>query len=274
MYFSMLYMKMEKEYTENLQDLVDSFQMKNIDLIDLEKLSLCDRFDTKFLIRPDCILEIIAKNKHAFSVLNVLGNKLQIYDSYYFDTPDFRSYSEHLRAKRNRFKIRKRAYVESALSFLEIKHKDKSGRTQKLRKRIDDFSPEIHEEHHSFLTKHGYPIKNLEAQLRVRFYRLTLADEQSNERITVDFGLQFERKDHILTLPFLAFVELKHADRNRKSILLNALKSHQIRPESFSKYCLGMSLLEPEIKSNLYKEKLLKINKMKTKYGILSNTNL
>jgi hypothetical protein len=42
---------------------------------------------------------------------------------------------------------------------------------------------------------------------------------------------------------------------------LSALKKRLIRPESISKYCLGVALMTTE-KSNMFKEKIRRINKI------------
>jgi hypothetical protein len=44
------------------------------------------------------------------------------------------------------------------------------------------------------------------------------------------------------------------------------VKQRIIRPEGISKYCLGIALLFPEIKSNTFKEKILKIKKLEKAY--------
>jgi hypothetical protein len=43
---------------------------------------------------------------------------------------------------------------------------------------------------------------------------------------------------------------------------MQQLKARLIRPESISKYCIGVALVYPHIKSNSFKEKLLKIRKL------------
>lgn len=56
------------------------------------------------------------------------------YDSVYFDTPQLDSYLLAARGRRLRFKIRTRTYVDSSLSFMEVK--TGSGREATVNERI------------------------------------------------------------------------------------------------------------------------------------------
>jgi hypothetical protein len=46
------------------------------------------------------------------------------------------------------------------------------------------------------------------------------------------------------------------------------MKSRLMRPDGISKYCLGVAMLYPELKSNNFKEKILKIQKISQSYAI------
>jgi hypothetical protein len=48
----------------------------------------------------------------------------------------------------------------------------------------------------------------------------------------------------------------------RNSHLINTLTDFRIFPQGFSKYCIGRALAEDELKTNNFKERIIKINKI------------
>ena len=55
-------------------------------------------------------------------------------------------------------------------------------------------------------------------------------------------------------------VEVKQERFNRNSKIVKILKSIQQHPYSISKYCIGMISLYNDLKYNVFKKKLIKIN--------------
>ena len=101
----------------------------------------------------------------------------------------------------------------------------------------------------------------LELKLFNTFQRITLTNQI--ERVTIDFELEFSNENgSIGYLPELAIVEVKQSKFSINSDVVKVLKKHQIRPCSFSKYCIGSTLVYPNLKSNRFKSKLLLINKL------------
>jgi hypothetical protein len=47
----------------------------------------------------------------------------------------------------------------------------------------------------------------------------------------------------------------------------NTLKKKSIRPSGFSKYCVGLSLLNSDLRRNSLKDKYLLINKIENEYN-------
>jgi hypothetical protein len=86
-------------------------------------------------------------------------------------------------------------------------------------------------------------------------------DQALPERITIDCYLSFEMGENKLQIPDLVIIEAKQERQNRHSIFLSALKKRLIRPESMSKYCLGVALMTDQ-KSNMFKEKIRRIKKL------------
>ncbi|PLX20263.1 MAG: hypothetical protein C0597_04300, partial [Marinilabiliales bacterium] len=180
----------------------------------------------------------------------------------YYDTSYFRMYYEHQNGKLNRYKVRERRYEETNIEFLEIKFKSNKKRTLKSRitKSINDgiFSKKEIE----FLNyKSPFSSEELQVKLLNTFNRITLCND--TERITVDFNLKFEGINGTKSrLNSLAIIEVKQSKYSINSNIVKILKKHQIRPCSFSKYCIGATMVYPNLKSNSLKSKFLLINKL------------
>jgi hypothetical protein len=191
---------------------------------------------------------------------------LNRYQTLYFDTPDFRCYSEHHNGKRNRFKIRKREYIENHISYLEYKEKTNKGRTIKSRIKLQQIQEGLDAKESEFIDGRAGSHFDFEPKLWNSFDRVTLVDMQAGERVTIDSGIAFRVGDRNVSLPELVIIEVKRDEQSGKSQVLEHLKHHLIRPESMSKYCLGVALLFPELKTNNFKQKLLKIEKIRLAY--------
>jgi hypothetical protein len=107
---------------------------------------------------------------------------------------------------------------------------------------------------------------NYEPKLWNSFDRITLVDTFAGERLTIDTDIAFEMGDRKAGIPELVIIEVKRDENSGVSEVLRQLKHQLVRPESMSKYCLGVALLYPEMKSNNFKQKLLKIEKIKLAY--------
>ena len=56
--------------------------------------------------------------------------------------------------------------------------------------------------------------------------------------------------------------EVKRKSNHENSVFIDWLHTAHQRPSSFSKYCLGLALLNPELKRNRIKPNLLQLQKM------------
>src|SRR4029079_15276715 len=79
------------------------------------------RVDRKYVVPEDLAQELLATFDAEVRVLEVDGSRRFAYDSVYFDTAQLDSYLLAAHGRRRRYKIRTRTYVDSALSFLEVK---------------------------------------------------------------------------------------------------------------------------------------------------------
>ncbi len=243
---------------ENLAHLYQPCCLEN-----LGETALMDRTDTKFVLLLPLALQILAEMRFCYQVLEIGGQRLQPYGTLYFDTPDFFFYREHLRSNANRFKLRLRTYLVNDITFLEVKQHTNKGRTVKERIQLDNLWPVLDMDALGWaverLPEAAWP---LEPVLNSRFYRMLLINPDQAERITLDFDLQFNDYHHKLDAGPLVIVEVKRKSCHDESVFINWLHSAHQRPSSFSKYCLGLAMLNPGLKNNRIKPNLLQLQKM------------
>ncbi|MDB4173907.1 polyphosphate polymerase domain-containing protein [Bacteroidia bacterium] len=233
--------------------------LQPISLSEMNEVSLMKRVDTKFLVRTAALPAIIDTIKNSYRVLQIDENRLMTYKSAYYDTPQAYFYHMHHNGLSYRIKIRVRNYVESELSFLEIKQKDSQGNTVKNRVKVPDINTSLSGEFADFITNTTGQQFQLEQSIVNSFNRFTLVHIGMKERVTFDLNLAFN------DIPFqkgLAIIELKQESLDRTSPLFSTLKKQGIHPYSISKYCMGMARTHQQLKQNRFKPKFLKINKL------------
>ena len=243
-------------------------QFNSIHLADMERVGLMNRTDTKFMLSRNRLSALLESAALYYDVLEVEGERNSRYQTLYFDTPDFVNYLEHQNGKRHRFKIREREYMESHLSFLEIKEKSNKGRTAKSRIKLNEILPELSESSKMFIASKAGDSEVLEPKLWNSFRRITLVNKSANERVTIDTDISFYFGELHASLNELVIVEVKQGGVNRHSPLISFMKGNLLRPDGISKYCLGVALLYPHLKSNTFKEKLLRIRKIVSHDGM------
>jgi len=237
-----------------------------ISLQEMDGVRLMNRTDTKFMIGRQQLEHLLLCLNTNYQVLEVEGTRINRYRTLYFDTPDFLCYRQHHSGKRNRFKVRKREYVESHVSFLEYKEKTNKGRTVKSRIKLGEIGNTLNERENAFIDERTHRHLSYESKLWNSFGRITLVDTAAGERLTIDTDIAFDMGDRRAGIPELVIIEVKRDENSGVSEVLRQLKHQLVRPESMSKYCLGVALLYPEMKSNNFKQKLLKIEKINLAY--------
>jgi hypothetical protein len=246
----------------NIENLLSLFE--SVSLSDIENVSFMKRRDTKFLIRSSALPKILESIQENYKVLGIEGKNLFQYQSQYFDTPQLKFYHDHHNGKTKRIKVRIRNYVESKLNFLEIKQQDPKGHTEKSRMSIQGFYQTLPEVYEHFIKDQTTLDLVLSPTLQIKFKRFTLVNLEQMERITIDSNLSYVKDDDLKNIHHICIIELKQEKFNRASVLFQSLKKLGVRPTGFSKYCLGMIQLHPNIKSNAFKPNLLKIQKLST----------
>jgi hypothetical protein len=157
-------------------------------------------------------------------------------------------YHEHLRGKSNRFKIRKREYVQTKNTFIEIKFSDNKGRTKKQRIETSYFE----DAERMIKDSTNITLVDLHETLDVGYKRITLVHKTKNEKITIDTFLRFTGNTDRCTFNNIVFAEVK-TNTNYDINFCAIMKAFNIRPGSMSKYCLGIASVFPKIKKNNFK---------------------
>lgn len=235
---------------------------RRITLADLDRVKLMNRTDIKFCLHRKNLPGILELLKNEYQVLEIDDQIIFPYDNTYFDTPDDRMFINHQNGKRNRYKIRVRQYVQSEDNFLEIKFKNNKGRTIKERITRTNFLSEFEEHEFEFIRNSSpYSASMLQPKIRSSFDRITLTDNNFSERITIDTIPGFRNSEKEITLENLVIIEVKQSKANKTALMTKVLRENKIPEQGFSKYCIGRSLLEENIKKNNFKPTLLKIQK-------------
>ena len=248
---------------------IDS-KLSQMDPITLEQMSgikLMNRIDTKYLVDVRRLPALLDKAKSDYYVQEIESKRKAFYRTLYYDTSDAKMYTIHQNRKLNRQKIRVREYVESNLTFLEIKNKNNKGRTKKIRISVAHDEIKSQQAAVDFITeKANYAVDEISGRLRNQFSRITLVNKGKTERLTIDINIKFDNcvTGNQNTIPSLCIVEVKR-DGNVYSPFTSYMADFRIKKKSISKYCLGMILTDPGLKQNRFKEKLRYIEKMLSK---------
>ena len=242
------------------------YRFAGIGLGDIGKANFMNRIDTKFPLRTDVLFEeILPSIVDDYYIVEINGLRYMEYETVYFDTPDNTFFTAHQNGKKDRYKVRKRTYVDTGNRFLEIKHKNNKGKTKKKRIEITSSLSEIVPEEYDFLVEHipeSISPASLKAVIQNHFHRITLVRKDMGERCTIDCELGFKTPDDSSTeTDGFSMVELKHEAGAPKSPLQKVLARNGIKQASFSKYCIGRVLALQPVKYNLFKERIRTIQK-------------
>lgn len=239
--------------------------MTPISLAEMESVKLMNRIDTKFVVPARLLPEMLRLATPGYYIQEIDGQRLAAYDTLYYDTPDLQMYIRHHDRQLRRQKIRIRTYLDSGLTFLEVKNKNNKGRTKKKRIAVQTNDLQhIDTEQREWLTGMSwYDVATLQPQLHTRFERITLVNRAKTERLTIDTLLRWEnvQTGQTAAIGDAVVVELKR-DGNQPSGMLNILRAMRVKPLKISKYCIGIALTNPTVKNNRFRPKLRKLQKI------------
>ncbi len=237
-----------------LDNCIKNFETISLD--EMDSVSLMKRVDTKFLINRKKLESIFSSLYPHYKILKVNDVIKSKYSSSYFDTANYKFFLDHHNGKLNRAKVRFREYVHSKTSFLEVKRKNQKGVTIKKRMKVERPSQELNIEQKKYISDILDKKQELIYCHSNSFFRLTLVNKYSKERITLDFDLEFKKDGKTISNKTnnIAIIEIKQEKLNRNSFFYNLMKENGVRPSSMSKYCIGTSLLNQSLKANRFKK--------------------
>lgn len=234
-----------------------------IHLSEMAGVALLDRMDTKYVMSERQLYQALTAMQGEYRVLDINGTRLNSYRTLYFDTADFTLYARHHAGGRNRYKVRSREYVDSRLSFLEVKFKANESRTVKSRMQTSAFLTQFSPETLPFMDAHfPFAAEYLEPKLWNEYFRVTLVNRTTPERLTLDLNLRFYNDERTVSLPGVAIAEVKQAGHNARSPFFQQMRAMNLRPMGFSKYCMGVTMLYDEAKANHFKPQLRQIERL------------
>lgn len=262
-----------------MPDIVDKVRsLTPITLAEMESVRLMNRIDSKFVIPATRLPQILVHLTGDYRVVEIDQHRICQYQTLYYDTPDLLLYREHLGGRLNRYKVRQRTYVESRLSFTEVKLKNNKGRTIKNRIRIESDQDGFERQHidpesSSFLSSVlPFDPGALKSVLRVDYQRITLVNHQGTERVTLDLNLRFHNLSDCCAFSQVVIAEVKQ-DKNCSSTFMKLMRNERYKEGSLSKYCIGIISLYPHVRYNRFKKKLNKFHKLNTKKNVHTPAN-
>ena len=222
-----------------------------------------NRTDTKFVTNKRKLARLLEMAQGQYYAQQIEGSRIANYRTVYWDTPEYRFFLEHHNGRAPRQKIRVRTYLDSDLTFLEVKTKNNHGRTKKKRITVPDHDRnDIVEAGGSDFTLKltGETFDGINPTVQNRFQRITLVNKGKTERLTIDFNVSFHNfeTDTDAETGELVIIELKR-DGNVYSPVLDILRRLRIKPSGFSKYCIGSVMTNEHLKHNCFKPKLARV---------------
>jgi hypothetical protein len=211
---------------------------------------LLTRVDNKYVVPVSAVVGLVEQFR--LPVLEIDGRRQFRYESVYFDTPDWLTYRAAVHSRRKRLKLRTRTYVDSGLCKLELK--SKGHREQTVKQRMDynlADSAVLNADAHAFLVAQAaaLPGDQLAAALTTSYRRSTIADVTVGSRITIDTDLICtDSLGRQAGMPGFAIIETKSVTGSAAADRL--LWRAGFRPESLSKYGVGVASLHPALPRN------------------------
>ena len=171
--------------------------LQHLEPITLEQMSsirLMNRTDTKFVTSKDNLVRLLemAQGKYYAQFNN--DSRIANYMTTYWDTDNHRFFLEHHNGRAPRQKVRVRTYMDSDLTFLEVKTKNNHGRTKKKRVEVPSQEIEVQGTNGEFveaLVHQG--LNEMHPTVRNQFHRITLVNYGKTERLTIDYDVHFHK---------------------------------------------------------------------------------
>jgi hypothetical protein len=207
--------------------------------------SLQRRIDRKYVLPQRMLEPLLEMLSLDYLVVLSEDRRVATYDTLYFDTEDRQMYDDHRRGRRLRHKVRIRHYLDRELSFLEIKSRLNGYRTSKARMERSFGDSRLDSTALQFIGQHCPASTGLLPQIAIAYRRATLVGKHLNERLTLDWDIEFCNSERSDGLPGVVVAELKQERYSHSTLSVESLRRLGIREGGFSKYCLATARLLP-----------------------------
>ncbi len=213
--------------------------------------ALQTRIDRKYVVNPGTWADVLAELAPDLAVLEIDGRRASAYRSTYYDTPGLDSYLAAARRRARRYKVRRRDYLDSGETMIEVKVRSPRGDTVKHRAPLAPCSEVARmvavEDFAATFEQVGEAARSLQPVLVTEYRRTTLLHPQG--RVTVDSevvasdtaGRRVDYGDALI-------VETKSP--GGAGAVDRALWSRGVRPARLSKYATSLAALRPDLPSN------------------------
>lgn len=216
--------------------------------------ALLTRVDRKYLLQARELEQVMTSLPSGTRALEIDERRTFGYASTYFDTADRASYRGTATARRRRWKVRTRSYLDTGTCWLEVKTRGPRGATVKTRQphpagMPSTLTPGAVAFVEQTLSDQGVPVPTggwvAAPALGTAYRRSTLA-LPGGERATIDTRLRWEAADGTeLAADDVVIVETKTG--STPSALDRRLWAAGHRPVRLSKFGTGMALLDPTL---------------------------
>jgi len=229
--------------------------------IDLESLNLrpglLRRHDVKYLLHQNKLHHILENCCTDYLILENKNYRIFQYSTEYFDTMQLDMYHANHRQMAHRYKVRKRAYLQEGISYIEIK--EKTARQQTIKHR--QLGNNLFEATEFVSLNSPYTVENLLPKLTIEYQRITLLHKTLDLKVTFDLDISANALEKNILYPSLVIAESK-SQGLKAGAFDHQMKQMGIQNCRISKYCLGMTSLRKELKHNLFKPTLRAIYKL------------
>ncbi len=230
-------------------------QLETFSLQELENADLLERKDFKYVFNRKHLNDILQNIAPHYKILRIQDFYYTDYLTHYYDTKEFKFYTQHHNGEANRYKIRTRNYVQSNISFFEIKFKNNKNWTSKERYRIESLDQNL-DKHISAVTA-----EPLYKCLVVKYARITLLSKDHSEKITLDCDLSYQSNGVTKSFSDICIAEVKSKTAH-PYFFRKYLKELGYRSMGLSKYCFGIANCYKHLKQNNFKQTISKILKL------------
>ena len=236
--------------------------LREVDIELLAARALLTRVDRKYLLPREALDELLLSFRDDYGVVRAGTRLAARYSTNYFDTSDLRMYDDHRRGRCPRYKVRVRHHVDRTLSFLEVKRKGTNQQTTKAILNRPFGTADLDPEARHFIDQHC-PIlaASLVSGVSIDFRRVTLVGDIANERVTIDWDVDFHHVSAGARLTHAVIVEVKQARYSNHTPAIRALRRFRIRERSISKYCIATAAVAA-VKRNTFKSALRAVERL------------